>query len=294
MLRLAALALFVSSLVPTRADVTFAAGALAKDARLAVESTSEMKAKIDVKMGGQTVNSQDLNQQQHVVCTVESTAADDVGATAAKLLFGECKETIPSPFGAAQSKEAAFSKGTFTVKRGATGFALAEPASAAKEVAEQVGYVSSSSLAAPLASVLVGKTLKVGDKVELPADVALKAFACFAQDAKVKSATLELTGEKKEGELDCATFKATLVMATGMGGGAGGAGGEGGLGDLAIESKGDVSVTKSGARLVAADLPGTVSMKASIDPGNGQKIDMVASGTVTWKFSVQPAAANAK
>jgi hypothetical protein len=256
-----------------RADVAFQAQPVKQGQKVTITSASEMKMTMTVKMGGQELQKMELPSKEEVACVVTVPAADAKGATAAKLAFGKCPKVEPSPLGP-QAAEHACSEKTFEMKRGDAGFAAATELE--KDAKDMTGWVCDMALTAPLASVLAGKTVKQGDAIEVPADVAQRAFALYASDAKVKKMTLTLQGERNEGGVDAGVFKVAATMTV--------APEEGAPGNIEIEVTGDMVVGKASSAVVASALNGTIKMDASMDQG-GQAIVMEGRGNSTWKYA---------
>lgn len=217
-MKLAALA--VVSLLPvaafapaTRPEVGFAAAAPKAGAKHDVAITNHIKMTMVVSMGGQEMQRMELPQSATVACNVAVEAADATSASAGKLVFGECNETEPNPFGAATAAPSPYSGKSYAAKRGDAGFVVTGAAELAKEEKVATEMMVAHLLGpAPLAPLLAGKTLKKGDKIEVPADVAQKCFGLFADEAKVSELTLVLA-EEPDAAADAIVFQATAKMA---------------------------------------------------------------------------------
>jgi len=280
-MKLAALA--VISLLPvaafapaSRPDVGFAAAAPKSGATHDVTITNDIKMTMVVAMGGQELQRMELPQSANVACSVAVEAADATSASAAKLAFGDCKEKSPSPFGPPTEKASAYSGKSYAAKRGDAGFVVTGAGELAKEEKNAADMMVAHLLApAPLAPLLAGKSLKKGDKIEVPADVAQKCFGLFAEEAKVSALTLVLADDAGAG--DAIVFQATAKMAM--------AASEAMPGEMTMEPAGTWSVSKSTCRVAAMAMKGPVKMRGTMDQG-GAKIEMKADGEWTLAWSV--------
>ena len=280
-MKLAALAL--ASLLPVaafapaaRPDVGFAAAAPQAGAKHDVTVKNDLKMTMVVSMGAQELQKMELPQSAAVVCNVAVEAADATAASAGKLVFGECSETKPSPFGAPKAEPTPYSGKSYAAKRGDAGFVVTGEGELAKEEKSATEMIVAHLLGpAPLAPHLAGKTLKKGDKVEVPADVAQKCFGLFADDAKVSSLTLVLAEEPGAG--DAIVFQATAKLAI--------APSEEMPAEMTMAPAGTWSVSKSTCRVAAMAMKGPITMRGSMDQG-GMKMDMKGDGEWTFAWSV--------
>jgi hypothetical protein len=199
---------------------------------------------------------------------------DDKGPSAATLEFAKCMSVVPTPFGP-QEQEHACSTKTYQVKRGEGGFAT-EPPTEDKDEANMLKLVAGSTLGAPFADALAGKTVKKGETITLTPEAAHRALGVFASDLQVKSMKITLDGERKEGGVDAAVFKveATMVQPAS----------DEQPGEMKVELTGEMVVAKAALIPVAAALSGPIKMTGSMDQG-GQKIEMDGDGKMSWKYA---------
>lgn len=281
-MKLAALA--VVSLLPVaafapaaRPEVGFAAAAPKAGAKHDVTVSNDIQMTMVVSMGAQELQRMELPQRAAVVCNVSVEAADATSASAGKLIFGECNETKPSPFGAPKAEPSPYSGKSYAAKRGDAGYVVTGAAELAKEEKGATDMMVTHLLgAAPLAPLLAGKTLKKGDKIEVPADIATKCFGLFAEDAKVSELTLVLA-EEPDAAADAIVFQAAAKLAI--------APSEETPAEMTMAPAGTWTISKSTCRVAAMAMKGPVTMRGSTDQG-GMKIDMKADGDWTLAWSV--------
>lgn len=270
---LASLALLLApAAAPTEA--AFAAGAPKGGAKQRLVANQETLIDLKVSMGGQVVQSMKMPTSSKFACDVTIETVDASAATAASLAFGACEETVPNPFGGAPTTSATgYANTTVTAKGGAAGYTFADGAGEVGDDARRASAMIANHLLGPppLARLLAGKSFKKGDRIEVPADLALLCFGTFGDDTEVKSLALTLAEEPGEG--DTVVFQAAAKLAA--------------LPDPAMpatvtmEPSGTWTVAKSSCRVVAMAMKGPLTMTGSMDQG-GMKIEM--NGTGDWKL----------
>lgn len=280
-MKLAALAIAfllpVAAFAPaSRPDVGFATAANQAGAKQAVALTHDLKMTMVVSMGGQELQKMELPQRATVACDVKFDKAD---AAAATIVFGDCNETKPNPFGAAKAEPTSYAQKCYLAKPGAAGYEV-KPDAGEGELADEDKKAADMMVVhlvgpAPLAPLLAGKTLKKGDKIAVPADVAQKCFGLFADEAKVSELTLVLAEEPAAG--DAIVFQATAKMALPAS--------EEMPAEMTMEPAGTWSVSKSTCRVAAMAMKGPVKMRGTVDQG-GMKMEMKADGEWTLAWSV--------
>jgi hypothetical protein len=102
--------------------------------------------------------------------------------------------------------------------------------------------------ASPLAEFLAGKTIEVGEEIELPADLAQRALGFDKQFGKVNLFTLKLKELRVVEGLRVARFAAT-IEATG-----------GGTGQMGLIVEGAFEIEEPTCRMVSADLTGPIAL----------------------------------
>jgi hypothetical protein len=102
--------------------------------------------------------------------------------------------------------------------------------------------------ASPLAEFLAGKTIEVGEEIELPADLAQRALGFDKQFGKVNLFTLKLKELRVVEGLRVARFAAT-IEATG-----------GGTGQMGLIVEGAFEIEEPSCRMVSADLTGPIAL----------------------------------
>jgi hypothetical protein len=102
--------------------------------------------------------------------------------------------------------------------------------------------------ASPLAEFLAGKTIDVGEEIELPADLAQRALGFDKQFGKVNHFTLKLKELRVVEGLRVARFAAT-IEATG-----------GGAGQMGLIVEGAFEIEEPTCRMVSADLTGPIAL----------------------------------
>jgi hypothetical protein len=102
--------------------------------------------------------------------------------------------------------------------------------------------------ASPLAEFLAGKTIEVGEEIELPADLAQRAVGFDKQFGKVNLFTLKLKELRVVEGLRVAHFAAT-IEATG-----------GGAGQMGLIVEGAFEIEEPTCRMVSADLTGPIAL----------------------------------
>jgi hypothetical protein len=281
-MKLAALA--VVSLLPValfapapRPEVGFAAAAPKAGSKQAVAFTDDVKMTMVVSMGGQEMQKMELPQNTTITCDVKFSAND---AGAASIVFGDCSQKMPNPFGAAAAEPTSYTQKCYLIKPSAAG-PVVTPDAGEGEMTDDGKKATDMMVVhlvgpAPLAPLLAGKTVKKGDKIEVPADVAQKCFGLFADEAKVSALTLVLA-EEPDAAADAIVFQATAKMAHPAS--------EEMPGEMTMAPAGTWSVSKSTCRVVAMAMKGPVTMRGTTDQG-GMKIDMKADGEWTLAWSV--------
>lgn len=102
--------------------------------------------------------------------------------------------------------------------------------------------------ASPLAEFLAGKTIEVGEEIELPAELAQRALGFDKQFGKVNLFTLKLKELRVVEGLRVARFAAT-IEATG-----------GGTGQMGLIVEGAFEIEEPTCRMVSADLTGPIAL----------------------------------
>lgn len=102
--------------------------------------------------------------------------------------------------------------------------------------------------ASPLAEFLAGKTIEVGEEIELPAELAQRALGFDKQFGKVNLFTLKLKELRVVEGLRVARFAAT-IEATG-----------GGTGQMGLIVEGAFEIEEPTCRMVSADLSGPIAL----------------------------------
>ena len=254
--------------------VTFSEAALKVGARFEVTAAHTMKMSLSVLMGGQEVQKTAWLSVSTAACTVTIDSADATCATAATLVFGACSEVVADPVAPAAPEPRAVSGKTFTAKRGEERFVVTgkevDVAGDAKLEIDMLVYHLLGS--APLAELLAGKTLKKGDRVEIPLEVAQACFTFFSADAEVTAFTLTLAQEPAAGT-EAIVFDATAKMQLGAI--------EEGPVPITMEPAGTWTIARSTCRVVGMAMKGPSTMSGSIDEG-GMKTETKGSGD--WKL----------
>lgn len=282
-LRLALLAVVALPLLTAAPpDATFAAPALKSGAAWTAKASNHLDLKITTTVGGQAMPEMAMPASAELACTVKIGKVDAQGVVDAELAFGRCVERKPNPLGASEEEETDFSEQTLTATRGADGYALAVAATKAAfaKMPEPTMIIEQLVGPAPLAEVLGGKSVKVGQAVELPVAVAKRLLGMFADDAVVKSVTLILAAESADGAPDAARFTAKASLVTPAG--------DEMPAEIRMELAGDWLVSKSTSRVLSIAMKGPVSMNGKIEEG-GMKMEMTGSGdwTVAWSATAK-------
>jgi hypothetical protein len=150
-----------------------------------------------------------------------------------------------------------------------------------KEMARVLEDVSSRLLAkAPLAAVMDGKTLKIGDKVSVDVAVAKKIFVYFGATNAFQSLDLELKTTGKEGDAPVAIFAAKAVAQP-----------EVVPGQpppppdfMTMKLEGEIAVSTTNLFVLRGTLTGPVSMNAKNADG-GVTVTISGTGESTWKYT---------
>ncbi|MSP15210.1 MAG: hypothetical protein EXR73_01130 [Myxococcales bacterium] len=262
------------------AGVTFSEAALTVGARFEVTAAHTMKMSQSARVGGQEVQKTPWLSVSTAACTVTIDGAEATCATAATLVFGACSEVAPDPVAPAAPEPRAVSGKTFAAKRGEERFVVTgkEVDVAGDDKLEIDMLVDHLLGSAPLAEVLAGKTLKKGDRVEVPLELAQACFTFFSGDADVTAFTPTLAQEPGAGT-EAIVFDATAKMQLG-------AIGEGPV-PITMEPADTWTIARSTCRLVGMAMKGPTTMNGSIDEG-GMKMEMKGSGE--WKLDWSVAA----
>ncbi len=264
---------------PSSSDIAFAAKPLAAGAKFAVTAKSSVKLAMTVKMGGNVMQQMDLPSRLDLDCTASVGEVDGVGTKSGKLVFGKCEELKPSAFGAPVAKACDVSDQSYDVVRGDAGYtAKRDKAELSDDEVEQTTRVTDIALApSPLAPLLEGKTMKKGEVIDVPSDVAQKLLSLFATDATVNSLQLTFDGERTDGATPVAIFKAVAKAAV--------AKTDATPAEMTMELSGEIAVAASG-RVVSIDMKGPVKMAGGLDQG-GMKIEFEGKGECTFAYSTK-------
>lgn len=102
--------------------------------------------------------------------------------------------------------------------------------------------------ASPLAEFLAGKTVEVGEEIELPAELAQRALGIDKQFGKVNKFTLTLQGVRVVEGLRVASFTANIEASGG------------GAGQMGLFVEGAFEIEEPTCRMVSADLSGPIAL----------------------------------
>jgi len=261
--------------------VRFGDARLAKGARLAATSTNTAALKTTVKGGGveQELESSTVLDHAWTAAVIE---CDEKGGQAATLDVTRVHLRATTPLGE-QEHDSSAAGVKWSATRGADGDAwkfTSEGAPApdveAKRTLEEIAARALGR--SPLAAALAGRTLKVGEKVEVAATDAQRVLATFAEPGTVKSLVLELTGQKELDGVVVATFAAKAHLESSRATEAGGT--------TTTDLEGELAVTTAQSLVVRASLAGPTTLDVKVGTG-GDAVTIRGAGRSTWTYRAE-------
>ena len=278
-------------LVPVDDGVKFTAAALAKGAHAAVtadlESSMSSSSKIeglgteaDKEASAETKT--DVTTKLGFTFSVDVAAVDKDGAIDATIKIDRAKAIFKIDKSDEQTQEipGAGTSWHATRKGEEWKFEGEGGAPSDAEMARILEDVSSRLLAkAPLAAILDGKTLKIGDKVPLDVEVAKKIFVYFGSSYAFKSFDLELKSIGKEGDAPVAIFAAKAVAQPAL------QPGQPFSPDfMTMKLEGEIAICTNNLFVLRGTLSGPVTM--NMKGGDGDNVaNLSGSGQMSWKYT---------
>jgi hypothetical protein len=261
--------------------VRFGDARLQKGARVVATSSNEATLKTTVK-GGAVEQEIESATVVDYAWTVAVTACDEKGAQAATLDVARAHLRATTPLGETEhDSPAAGAKWSATRGEGDAAWRFARDGAPAPddEAKRTLDEIAARALGvAPLATALAGRTLKVGDKVDVAAADAQRALATFAEPGAVKSLALDLTGTKEIDGLAVATFAAKAHLESTQATEAGGT--------TTTDLEGEIAVTTAQSQIVRATLSGPTTLDVKVGDGK-DAVTIHGTGRSTWTFRAE-------
>jgi len=262
-------------------SVRFGDARLGKGARFTVTSSNDSTVKMAVKGGGVQELMFETSTLVEYAYTVAVTACDEKGRQTATIDVARAHVRATSSLTRDTEHDCLATKVKWTATRGvdddAWWFEGEGPQdSEARRTLEEIAARALGR--APLAAALAGRTLKVGDKVDVPVAEAKRLLATFAELHDVKSFELELTGTKQLDGVAVATFAAKVHFESIPKTDSNDA--------TTIDLEGEIAVTLAQSIIVRASLAGPTRSDMTIGSGSGA-VNMRGTGRLKWTFRAE-------
>jgi len=261
-------------------EVTFThAGPVVGNADLASMDMT-MKMEMTVNLNGAVAERSSNSMSQKKVVKETTLAVADKAATKTKVEIKEMKASQTGPDGKVQEEAApiagktyilSLKDGSLTATTAAGGEVTAEELAALQNEYKRFGKPD------PVAGFLDKKTVKTGETLSVPAELAAELFAT-EKGQKVEKMTFTLKATRDLGGQKCAVLDTVLNMSAQLGP----------VMKMTIEQKGEAVIAISTSELKSLELSGPVTMTGRATQDE-QKIEFKGTGQSAIKIMIQSA-----
>ena len=237
-----------------------------------VTSLFDLKLKISVTQGGKTIRSVDQTHQRRQSKLISVLAAGEKGPTKIAVLY-ERAEEVRSENGrkGVVQKDPTAGKRYVIERIDTKNVVTDEEGQNVSQEQERIVLADNRDLGRPypLAKLLDGRTVKVGQMIELDGAMAAELFRLTERVGNFEQFTMKLTGTRQAEGIRCAVFDTkTRIESKAI--------------NSTVDLAGEYLIDIENCRLVSFDLSGPVEISGSM-----KDVTITAKGTVQISVSVQ-------
>ena len=271
-LLLCSLLFFSTATAAEPASHRFTYRAEAPGQRSVVTSLFDLKLKVSVAKGGKTVLSVDQNHQRRQDKLISVLAASEKGPTKIAVLYKKAEEEKSDDGGEGVVQKDPTAGKLYVIEHSdAKNVVTDEEGQGVSEQQERIVLADNRDLGRPypLARLLDGRTVKVGETIDLDGAKAAELIGLTERVGQVEKFTMKLTGTRSAEGFRCAVFDTKIRI-------------KGKAINSLVDVAGEYLIGIDNCRLVSLDLSGPVEVSGSV-----KNVTVTAKGTLRISVGVQ-------